>query len=349
QEGAVTATPGGDPVRIVLKKKQVFCGRVLGTGGEPIRRFHVDDREVTNPDGRFELPLSANGDRLLFAVEAVGYEPQMVEREPIPESPDLGDVTLEPAPTFGGVVHDAAGGPVSDAVVSCDVCSETVLSEGDGRFALSRPPYAAQIVVTARKGSLSGTTRTTADAASIEVVLAGTVHLHGRAFNPDGTPAPGAELEAINVDRSEPVTLVTGQDGSYAADVPAGSYRFSLGAEHSFTGTPVVLAQVSGDQVQLDLGPGPGSSQLIVHVQPEAGYALWLVQGAMAAANLPALELLRVPYGQMVYQPDSNTVALSGLPPGQYTLIWGNFHIESSGGPLVRQVDLPGTTEISLQ
>jgi hypothetical protein len=348
QDGAVTATPGGDPLKIVLKRKQVFRGRVVAEGGDPIRRFHVEDREVTSPDGRFELPLSSNGDRLIFAVEAVGFEPQMVEREPVPDSLDLGDITLEPAPTFGGVVHDASGAAVSDAVVSCDVCSENVLSEGDGHFALSRPPYAAQIVVTARKGSQSGTTRTTADASNIEVVLAGTVHLTGHAFNPDGTPAAGAELEAINVDRSEPVTVVTGRDGSYAADVPAGSYRFTLGGDQSFTGTPVVLAQVSGDQTQLDLGPGPGSSQLIVHVQPEAGYALWLVQGAMAAANLPALELLRVPYGQMVYQPDSNTVALNGLPPGQYTLIWGSFHVESNGGPVVRQVDLPGTTEVSL-
>jgi len=345
QTDHVSAEPSDEPVKIVVKRKSVFHGRVVAQGGDPIRRFHVDDRDVTSSDGRFEVPLSSDGDRVLFGVEATGYEPQMVDR---PASPDLGDIVLSPAPSFSGVVHDATGSPVPDATVSCDVCSETVLSGGDGRFSLSRPPYAATVVVTARKGALTGTTRASPNSGSVEVVLLSAVHLTGAAFNGDGTPAAGVEFEAINIDRSEPVTVVTNLDGSYVTDVPAGSYRFSLEADHSFTGAPVVMALIEGQNAQLNLGPAPGTGQVTVHVAPEPGYALWLVQGDVEGVDLSALDLIRVPYGQMVYQPRAEVVTLQGIPPGPYTVIWGSFHIDTPGGPQISHIVVPGTTDISL-
>ena len=76
--------------------------------------------------------------------------------------------------------------------------------------------------------------------APLEVTLRNAVHVTGRVFNADadGTPAGGVQIEAIHVDRSEPFSFVTMQDGSYAVDLPEGSYRLMLGNQRPFGGEP---------------------------------------------------------------------------------------------------------------
>jgi protocatechuate 3,4-dioxygenase beta subunit len=338
---------GGPPVRVVLRRREHFHGRVVGNDGAPVRRFRVDEHEVTSPDGRFELPLPTAGDRVIASVDAPGYEPVMVDR---PVAPDLGDVVLEKLPSISGLVRGEGGGPVPDAVVTCEVCDESVMSGPDGRFTLASPPYVAQFSVSARKGRLSATqSLARGSTGPVELTLRQATRLSGRVYLADGRPGAGIEVEAVNADRGEPLSIVTGQDGSYGVDVAPGNYRFALGSGREFAGEPALVVQVAGPEMRLDLGPGPGTASLTVQLKPERGRALWVIAGEVPdLGNPPGMELMRSRYAQLLYQPRTEQVVLNGLPPGRYTLVWAHFHMESPGGPEVRVVDVPSRGEVVL-
>jgi hypothetical protein len=228
-----------------------------------------------------------------------------------------------------------------------------VLSAADGRFKLSTPPYAPQYVVTAKKGSLTGSRQVQGETgAPVEVTLKAAVRLTGSVYLPDGRPAAGVEIEAVNVDRPEPVAIVTGQDGTYSVEVPPGAYRFGfdplLGVVRPNPEQPLVIAEVAGQEARVNLGPAPGSGSVTIRLRPERGYALWVVRGDLPTVRNPPDDLYRVPYAQMLYQPLSDRVTFQGLPPGRYTIVWGSFHTETPGGPLVQRVDVPSSSEVVL-
>lgn len=338
--------PGGPAVKVVLKRRPVFRGRVIGDDGVPLRRFRLDEHDVSSPDGRFEVSLPVAGDRVIISLDAPGYEPMMVDR---PVAPDLGDLVLQKAPMLSGLVRDEGGAPVADAVVTCEVCDESVLSGPDGRFSLSSPPYVAQFAVSARKGRLTASkTLTRGNEGPVELTLRSATRVSGVVYLPSGQPAAGFQLEGVHAERGEPVTIVTGSDGRYSVDLAPGSYRFLLGTDREFSGEPALLVQVSGAEQRLDVGPVPGSGSLTVLIRPERGRALWLVAGDVSSVGSPPTELMRSSYGQMIYQPRSERVTLHGLPPGRYTLVWAQFHTETPGGPVLRMVNVPGSEELSL-
>jgi hypothetical protein len=337
---------GGSPVKVVLKRRPVFRGRVVGDDGAPVKRFRLDEHDVSSPDGRFEVALPIAGDRVIVSVDAPGYEPLMVDR---PIAPDLGELVLQRAPTLSGLVRDEGGSPVGDAVVSCEVCDESVLSGPDGRFTLPSPPYVAQFSVSARKGRLSATQQIIrGNDGPVELTLRPATRVSGSVYLPGGQPAAGFQLEGVNADRGDPVVVVTGPDGQYSVELPPGNYRFMLGADREFAGEPALLVRVSGGEQRLNIGPAPGSGSVTVVLKPERGKALWVVAGDLPNVGSPPSELMRASYGQMIYQPRSERVTLQGLPPGRYTVVWGNFHSETPGGPVVRTVDVPSSAELSL-
>ncbi|RKH11502.1 carboxypeptidase regulatory-like domain-containing protein [Corallococcus sp. CA047B] len=341
--------PGGPPVQVKMRKRTTFRGRVMDDAGQPVRRFRVDDHDVNSPDGRFELPLSTAGDRLIVAVDAAGYEPQVVDRPS--KTTDMGDVVLTKAPAVSGMVRDASGGAVPDAVVTCDVCDGSVLSGPDGAFTLSSPPFVPRFTVSARKGKLSGTQEVPRGSTTpVQLTLKTATRLTGRVYLADGRPAAGSQVEGLNADRSETVSLITGADGRYSTDLSPGSYRFVVGGGRGGTGEPAVVVQVAGTEMTLDLGPVPGTASLTVLLQPERGKALWVVPGEVGQVGNPPAELLRSRFAQLVYQPMSERVVVQGLTPGRYTLVWGFFHAEMPGaGPLVRTVDVPSQGDVSLR
>ncbi len=339
-------SPGGPPVKVVLKRRPLFRGRVVGDDGAPVKRFRLDEHDVSSPDGRFEVALPVAGDRIIVSVDAPGYEPLMVDR---PVAPDLGDLVMQRAPTLTGLVRDEGGSPVADAVVTCEVCDESVLSGTDGRFTLSSPPYVAQFSVSARKGRLSATQSIThGNDGPVELILRPATHVIGAVYLPSGQPAAGFQLEGVNADRGDPVIVVTGPDGQFSVDLSPGNYRFMLGAEREFAGEPALLVQINGAEQRLNIGPVPGSGSLNVVLKPERGKALWVVAGDMSSVGSPPTELMHASYGQMIYQPRSERVTLQGLPPGHYTVVWANFHSATPDGPVVRTVEVPGSGEVSL-
>lgn len=348
QVDRVVAAAGGEPARIVVKRQPVFRGRVLADG-QPLKTFRVDEHEVSSADGRFELPLPATEDRVIVTIEAPGYEPLMTDR---PNAPDLGDFTLSRAPLVTGVVRDEGGAPVVDAVVTCDTCEQSVMSGPDGRFALGKPPFQREFNLVAKKGRRTAI-KTVTDGAltGLELVLKAGVQLTGTAWLPDGRPAAGVEIAGVNVDRSEPVSVVTGGDGRFSVEVSPGTYRLMLavpGVPRLSEDPPALITEVTGPSTHLDLGLAPHLGRLSVRVAPQPGFALWLVRGELPALGDPPMELLRAKYAQLVYQPRIETVTFGGLTPGRYTLVWASFHAQSAGGAIKVSVDVPGQAEVSL-
>jgi hypothetical protein len=339
-------SPGGPPVKVVLKRRPLFRGRVVAEDGTPVKRFRLDEHDVSSPDGRFEVALSVAGERIIVSVDAPGYEPLMVDR---PVAPDLGDLVMERAPTLSGLVRDEGGAPTPDAVVSCEVCDESVLSGADGRFTLSSPPYVAQFSVSARKGRLSATQSITrGNDGPVELTLRSATRVSGVVYLPSGQPAAGFQLEGVNADRGDPVVVVTGQDGRYSVDLSPGNYRFLLGSDREFAGEPALLVRIGGGEQRLDIGPTPGSGSLTVLLKPERGRALWVVAGEVPSVGSPPTELMHTSYGQMIYQPRTERVTLQGFPPGKYTVVWASFHAATPEGAVVQTVNVPSSGEVSL-
>ncbi|HEX8825336.1 MAG TPA: carboxypeptidase-like regulatory domain-containing protein, partial [Archangium sp.] len=345
QRERVQATPGSDAVKVVMEARSLFRGRVVSSDGSPVRRFRLDEHDITSVDGRFEVSLPTAGDRVIVSVEAAGFEPLMVDK---PAQPDLGDLVLEQAPMVTGLVRDEGGGPVADAVVSCDACEDSVMTGLDGRFALPSPPFVAKFNVSARKGKQSASVPASReDTRAVELVLKPATRLYGTVYQQDGTPAAGFALEGVNGDRGEPISIVTGPDGRYSVEVSPGHYRFALGQMREFSGEPALLVQVGGGEQRLDVGPAPGTASLTVQLKPAQGRALWVLAGDVPVSN-PQRELMRASYGQLLYQPRGERVTLQGLPPGRYTLVWGHFHVDSEEGPVVRTVNVPSSGDVVL-
>ena len=348
QQDRVTAKPGGEPVRIVVKRQQLFRGRVLGDG-QPLKNFRIDEHEVTSADGRFELALPATDEKVIIAIEAPGYDPMMADR---PRAADLGDFDLRRAPLVSGLVRDEGGGPVADAVVTCDACEQSVLSGADGRFSIGKPAFQREFTLVAKKGRRTATRAVTDGALQgLELVLKPGVKLSGLAYLPSGQPAAGVEIAGVNVDRGESVSVVTNADGSYAMEVAPGIYRFMLALQSNQSESedpPAMIAEVRGDEARLDFGPVPGLAMLTVRLVPKPGFALWLLKGEVGAVGNPPMELLRAPWAQLVYQPRVDRVVLGALQPGRYTLVWASFHAGVPGGPVLMPVNVPAAGEVTL-
>jgi protocatechuate 3,4-dioxygenase beta subunit len=344
----LTAGEGGaPPVRVVMKRRAVFRGRVLAEDGQPVRRYTVNEREVLSADGRFALPLGARegaGGQLLLTVEAPGFEPQVVER---PSQPDLGDVVLKRAATLTGQVREASGSPVAEAVVTCDLCDEGALSGPDGRFTLSRPAYAGAFTLTARKGPMSGRATVARGQASVELTLAPAAPLAGTAFGADGRPAAGVALVVSSPDTPEDRVAVTAADGRYTLELAPGVYRVAQAPEATvYGGGPVVQVRVPEGGAQLDLGGTPGSASLAVRLTPEKGRALWLVPGE--PGPLAPSQLASLPLAHVAFQPREARVLFRGLAPGRYTLVWAPLYGGTGGTPLARPVDVGRQAEVDL-
>lgn len=347
QVDRVSAKVGGEPVRLVVNRLSVFRGRVLGDG-QPLKNFRVDEHEITSTDGRFELPLPATNETVIVAVEAPGYEPMMASR---PKTPDLGDFDLKRAELVTGVVRDANGQGVADAVVTCEACEQSVLSDASGKFSIGKPAFQREFTLLAKKGRRSGSKTITVRALQgVEITLSPGVKMSGLAYLPSGQLAAGVEIAGINIDRGENVSVVTNEQGTYELELSPGTYRFMLVLSPSVAQSedpPAVITTISGD-TRLNFGPVPGEGTLSIRVAPREGYALWLVRGELPVVGNPPMELLHAPYAQLVYQPHTERVVLGALTPGRYTLVWSSFHAAVPGGPIVVPVQVPASGEVSL-
>jgi hypothetical protein len=340
-------TPGGPPLTIVLKRQAVFRGRVLGDG-RPLKSFRVDDVDVVAAGGGFELPLETIEGRVVFTIEAVGYESLIVERAATKE---LGDFDLKRAAEVTGWVRGDDGAAVTDATVTCDVCEQLVRSGAGGRFSLAMPPFQREVSIIAKKGRRTATKLVVEGAsAGVELVLRAGVKVFGTVTAPDGSPAAGVEISGIHVDVGDSISAVTDAVGAYSMDVPPGLYRFIT----SLSSGPVMgedpqatIVELREAQTRLDFGSPPDQGELEVHLPLVPGAALWVVRGRLQSVANPPMELLRSSWAQLVYNPRQTVIRVGGLSPGTYSVVWGGFHAPTDGGPQIRVVEVPGQRQVS--
>lgn len=349
QDEVISAVAGGSPVTLRLTRLPTFRGRVLGDG-KPLKQFRVGAHEVTSSEGTFELPLPPlDQQRVLVTIDAPGFAPLTAER---PRAADLGVFELRSMPTVTGVVRDEQGVAVAEVIVSCDSCEQSVLTGPDGRFALSRPFAQNEFQIFAKKGRRSGRLTVNADSTGpLEVLLRQGVRAFGTVWLSSGRPAGGVEVSALNAERNESLSAVTDAEGHWSMDASEGVFRFLV----SGPGVPTLgldplatFAQVGPQATRVDFGPAPGTSTLAVTLKPRSGHALILVRGAVTVVGNPPLELLHAPWAQMLFQPSSPHVLLSGLGPGRYTLVWASLHGVDASPPRVVQVEVPSTPAVDL-
>jgi hypothetical protein len=108
------------------------------------------------------------------------------------------------------------------------------------------------------------------------------------------------------------------------------------------------MANVSGSQWALDMGPVPGTHSVTLRVRPQRGAAVWLIRGTENAISNPPTDLQNRADGLFVFPIRSERVTLHGLSEGNYTAIWGQFHVETPGMPRVRHLQVPTSGEVSL-
>lgn len=340
----IRATVDGPEVRITVKAKPTFHGRLTDDDGAPITTFRVDQQDFTSSDGEFEVAEEVGPtDLVALTFEAQGFASQTIERPG--NNPDLGTFTLHRADPISGVVKDGSGAPVADAIVSCTVCDQKTRTDAQGTFTLGKPFNMADFTISAKKGHRSVTRRVAASKLTgLELILESTVRVSGTAYAANGELAAGVEVAVFPADDDTPASAVTGSDGRYQVELASGAYRFMLGRG----GDPAVLVQISGTEQTVDLGARPGLGTIAVRLVPKPGYALWLVRGDVVNPGNPPMDLVRSPYAQLVYQPRSQRVVFNGLEPGRYTLVWTSFHAAVPNGPTIVPVDVPAQTEVSL-
>ena len=338
QVGRVTARAGGEPVKVTLRSRTLYRGRVVGEDGAPVTRFRVDETEVQATDGRFELPLREDAGQVIFSVQARGYEPRAVE---LPAQRELGDVVLSTAPRVSGLVRDEAGHPVPQALVTCDGCDESGSTGPDGRFRYAVPFLRGGMELVARRGNLEGRAALAEGQSEVVITVRGGTKLTGTAFDAQGAPLEGAEVTVYEPDRGHAGPFVTGAGGRFQAELAPGNYRFTPGG---FANGPAgqVMEQhaVSGAEQVLQLGHAPGSTSLTVQLAPAQGSVLWIIPGEFPAGGYSPDVLGRVDGLKLVYEPPP-LVRIPGLKPGRYTVIYAPYHVSVPGGPALVRVDVP--------
>ena len=152
----------------------------------------------------------------------------------------------------GTIVDAGTGLPVEGAQVSVVDGIQTAVTNASGQFQLSIPQGQIELAVSCF-GYLDGlfSVTITEDQTLVETFaldLAPVVSLSGRVFDPEGLPAAGAVVQALDIP-TEPVT--SGADGSYELQLPIGAL-YDVQAELALVGRVIETVDFQGPST-LDL------------------------------------------------------------------------------------------------
>jgi len=324
----VTARAGQAGVRVVMRDRLVFRGRVVGPGAVPLPAFSLDGRPFQAEDGRFALPLEPRDGQIEIRVAAPGMETRTVQSGSTVS--ELGDIALQPAPELKGRVT-LGGQPVADAEVRAG--GEAVRTDQAGTFVLpipQPPPAGTSLLVLAARGDLAGTASTTMPG-PVDIALVGEQPVRIRVLDSSGASAAGRTVELAGA-RSYAWTV--GPDGTAKGSALAGDYRISTDAQ------PGRMWFVRLPAQEVVLGAVSGSASLEVDVSAPLE-ALWVERGATATPTSTERPGPRGE-GQLVFRVD-RTARFDGLTPGTWTVIGLR-----QGTPVVKTVQVSGSTRLLL-
>jgi hypothetical protein len=325
----VSARAGQTGVRLVVRDRALYRGRVVGPSGAPLPAFSIDGRAFQAEDGRFATPLDARDGQLEVRVGAPGMLTRTVRAGPTLS--ELGDIALQPAPRIDGTVRLASGQPVAGAVVTAG--PDTTRSGPNGAFALpiGEPPAAGTpVFVHAAQGDLAGSAEVTFGTPA-DIVLAAEAPVRVRVFGADGRPARGRGVQLAG---PRTYAWTTGADGTAGGQTLAGDYRVSTDAQ------PGRVWFVRLPASELVLGGPAGSATLEVSLDAPVE-ALWVEKGTVGA---PAASERPGPHGegQLLFGV-KRSARFEGLSPGTWTVV-----AVRRGKAVLRTVQVPGATRLAL-
>ena len=324
----VTARAGQSGVKLVVRDRLVFRGRVVGPGGAPLRSFSVDGRPFEADDGRFAVPVEPRDGQIEIRVAASGMESRSVQSGSTVS--ELGDIVLQPAKELRGRVT-LGGQPVADAEVTSG--AEAVRTDRGGAFVLSirePPPGGTPLHLHASKGDLAGSVDATT-AGPVEIALAGEQPVRIRVLGPSGAPAAGRTVQLAG---ARSYAWTAGADGTVSGNALAGDYRISTDAQPG----RMWFGRLPGQEVVL--GPASGSASLEVDVSSPLE-ALWVERGTAAPPTSSERPGPRGE-GQLVFGVE-RSARFDGLALGTWTVVGLR-----RGVPVLKTVQLSGSTRLSL-
>jgi len=325
----MTARAGQTGVRLVVRDRPVYRGRVVGPGGAPLRTFSVDGRPLDAEDGRFAVPLDARDGQIELRVGAAGMETRTVQSGATVS--ELGDIALQAAPELRGRVTVASGQPAADAEVT--VGADTTRTDAGGAFVLPirEPPSAGgSLVVHAVKGDMAASAEASLPG-PVQLVLAGEQPVRIRVVDASGVPAA---RRTVQLTGPRSYAWTTGGDGAASGTALAGEYRVSTDAQPG----RVWFVRLPAEEVVL--GPASGSASLEVDVSAPLE-ALWIERG-VAQPPTPTERPGPRSEGQLLFGVD-RSARFEGLSPGTWTVV-GVRH----GEALLKTVQVSGSTRLSL-
>ncbi len=325
----VSARAGQTGVRLVVRDRALYRGRVVGPSGAPLPAFSIDGRAFQAADGRFATPLDVHDGQLEVRVAAPGMLTRTVRAGATLS--ELGDIGLQPAPRIDGTVQLASGQPVAGAVVTAG--PDTTRSGPNGGFALpiGEPPApGTPIFVHAAQGDLAGSVEVTFGTPA-DIVLAAETPVRVRVFGADGRPARGRGVQLAG---PRTYAWTTDAEGTAGGQALAGDYRVSTDAQ------PGRVWFVRLPASELVLGGPVGSATLEVSLDAPVE-ALWMEKGTVGA---PAPSARPGPHGegQLLFGVKRGA-RFEGLSPGTWTVVGVR-----RGKAVLRTVQVPGATRLAL-
>lgn len=227
----VDVTVPGEPLTVTLTPTARVTGRVLGAEGRPLPVFTVNDTEVRDAQGRFDVPTE---EPQVLSVFAAGHQARVIDDAAPGEQ---GDVVLQPLTSLRGLVVDDQGQPVAAATVTAS--SVSTVTNAEGRFelmvdGLDEGEAATHLV--ARKGAREAETDAQAGHEARLVLRRGT-RVHGRVLGPEGQGVR-TTVNCSSIDHSE--DHPTDAEGRFELELRTGVWTF--GTRASSTKTTVALS-----------------------------------------------------------------------------------------------------------
>ncbi|MEW5739094.1 MAG: carboxypeptidase-like regulatory domain-containing protein [Myxococcota bacterium] len=257
----VTAPARG--VELRFEQLVRISGQVVDESGSPVPEFRIERKDVSHPQGRFEVALPT-GSAYLFAD---GFFPRSIKIE---REGDLGALTMRRLPTLTGEVV-ADGRPVPGAQVTVVETLEETTTDAEGRFTLSLGTELTdsddEVHLIASRGSNSARVAAR-PGLPVRITLARGTRVSGRVV--DGTGAPvRTQVELSLQDEVRALSVSTDALGRFEVTLPPGSWTMTPRG-----GAPRVFP-IFGERQEITI-VDPRTCQVVLEA-PEAD-AAWLAQ-----------------------------------------------------------------------
>jgi hypothetical protein len=314
---AVTTEPSVD---FALDGEREIRGRALDARGQPLRQILVSSSPVHTEAGVFHHRVSPTRTELTLSCERC--LPRVVA---VPDpGDDLGDVTLEAAPTTAVLVLRPDGAPAAGASVQLVGSAQDFVrwrtadgaqvTDGLGRAELLVEP---ELCVRASAPGFSASDRACPAPSQASVTLT----LRTGAFITGVVRARGQALAAaVVMDTEEELVAVSGSDGHYELG-PLSPGRHELfwlppGVTDALRAQRALVEVNAGERVTRDLGSRDGSR---VEVLVRRDLALDIV-ALMAGTPRDILTPAEGGLQQLTGDGEYRVASFEDVPPGSYTL-----------------------------